>query len=402
MQSNTLEKGARALRHRRIDGKKLVIAVGLVGVLAGCNLLQGSEGFTFTKLKFLSRQVSKLYLGELDEKKLNEGVFTGYVDALENPVTTYLDETAYKQHLAYEEGKTIGTGLTYSWGLDGNHLVITEVIPNSPADKMGVKVGDQIIKVDDIKVIYSNESTLSKALGEAKEGSSNTYVIREKSNSTTANPTEKTIKIKKELIEKPSLKVDTIDNIGYLKLQNIKPGTSEEVEKALTDLGNKKISKVVLDIRDLYSNNLEETLKLCNLFMDKALAFKIENKEGAMQEYYTADGKTDAEVVILMNNSTAGMIEALPAAVKGIIPLVGTHSAGSGYLSEVFSLDDGSGLRLATGILYTKEGIAVNEDGIAVDEEAFQSVQSVIELLGEGTMSDASDMQLQAALNKLK
>nr|WP_302599847.1 S41 family peptidase [uncultured Cellulosilyticum sp.] len=389
------------MRHIRIDGKKLVIAVGLVGVLAGCNLIQGSQGATFTKLKFLSRQVSKLYLGDLDQKELNEGVFTGYVDGLENPVSTYLDETAYKQHLAYEEGKTIGTGLTYSWGLDGNHLVITEVVPNSPADKMGVKVGDQIVKVDDIKVIYSNESALAKALGEAEEGSSNTYVIRKKTDSTTAKPEEKTIKIKKELIEKPSLKVDTINNIGYLKLQNIKTGTSEEVDKALADFGNKKINKVVLDIRDLYSNNLDETLKICDLLMDKALAFKIENKEGKMQEYYTADGKTDEKVVILMNNSTAGMIEALPAAVKGEIPLVGTHSAGSGYLSEVFSLDDGTGLRLATGILYTKEGIAVNKDGIAVDEEAFQSVQSVIELLGEGTMSYASDMQLQAAINQL-
>ena len=345
--------------------------------------------------------MSKLYLGDLDQKELNEGVFTGYVDGLENPVSTYLDETAYKQHLAYEEGKTIGTGLTYSWGLDGNHLVITEVVPNSPADKMGVKVGDQIVKVDDIKVIYSNESALAKALGEAEEGSSNTYVIRKKTDSTTAKPEEKTIKIKKELIEKPSLKVDTINNIGYLKLQNIKTGTSEEVDKALADFGNKKINKVVLDIRDLYSNNLDETLKICDLLMDKALAFKIENKEGKMQEYYTADGKTDEKVVILMNNSTAGMIEALPAAVKGEIPLVGTHSAGSGYLSEVFSLDDGTGLRLATGILYTKEGIAVNKDGIAVDEEAFQSVQSVIELLGEGTMSYASDMQLQAAINQL-
>lgn len=388
------------MRHIRIDGKKLVIAVGLVGVLAGCNLIQGSEGATFTKLKFLSRQISKLYIGRLNQEELNEGVFTGYVDGLENPVSMYLDETAYKQHLAYEEGKTIGTGLAYSWGLDGNHLVITEVVPNSPADKMGIKVGDQIVKVDDIKVIYSNESILAKALGEAEEGSTNMYVIREKADSTTANPTEKTIKIKNEVIEQPSLKVDTINNIGYLKLQNIKAGTSEEVEKALADFGSKKISKVVLDIRDLYSNNLDETLKLCDLFMDKALAFKIENKEGTMQEYYTTDGKADEKVVILMNNSTAGIIEALPAAVKGEIPLVGTHSAGSGYLSEIFSLDDGSGLRLATGILYTKEGRAVNKDGIAVDEEAFQSVQSVIELLGEGTMSYASDMQLQAALNR--
>lgn len=391
------------MRGTRIDVKKIVIVTGLVGVLAGCNLIQGSEGATFSKLKLLSRQVSKLYLGDLNQQDLDEGVYAGYVDGLENPVSSYLNETEYKAHLAYEQGKTIGTGLTYSWGLDGNHLVITDVIPDSPADKMGIKVGDQITKVDDIKVIYSNETALAKALGVAKEGSSNMYVIRSKANGGEAQKaSEKTIKIAKELIEKPSLKVDTINHKGYLKLQNIKSGTSEEVEQALENFNNKGINKVVIDIRDLYSNNIDETVKLCDLFMDEALAFKVKDKEGQMKEYHTTAGKVETQAVVLMNNSTAGIAEAFPAALKGEIPLVGTHSAGNGYLSELFALDDGTGLRLAIGVLYTKGGVAVSGDGIPVDEEAFQSVQSVIELLGEGSMSYASDMQLQAALNKLK
>ncbi len=390
------------MKHIRVDGKKAIIVGGLVVILAGCNLIQGSEGAAFSKLKFLSRQISKIYIGELNQTELDEGIYTGYVEGLENPVSSYLDETEYKEHLAYEESKIIGTGLEYSWGLDGNHLVVTEVIPNSPANQMGVKVGDQITKVDDIKVIYSNEGELAKVLGKAEEGSVNTYVIRQKASSIKEKTVEKTVKIKKALIEKPNLKVDKINNKGYIKLQNIKLGTSEEVKKTLTDFNNKGIQQVVLDIRDLYSNNLDETLKLCDLFMDKALAFKIKDKEGNMQAYYTTEGKTDEQVVILMNNSTAGIIEALPAAVKGKIPLVGTHSAGSGYLSQLFTLGDGTGLRLATGVLYGKDDVAVIKDGVAVDEQAFQSIQSVIELLGEGSMSYGSDMQLQAALNRFK
>lgn len=382
--------------------KKIAIVTGLVSVLAGCNLIQGSEGATFSKLKLLNRQISRLYLGDLNQQDLDEGVYSGYVEGLENPVSSYLNEVEYKAHLAYEEGKTVGTGLTYSWGLDGNHLVITEVIPNSPADKMGIKVGDQITKVDDIKVIYSNETALAKALGVAEEGSSNTYVIRSKTDGDgEQKATEKTIKVTKELIEKPSLKVDTINNKGYLKLQNIKSGTSEEVKQALDNFNAKGIHKVVIDIRDLYSNNLEETMKLCDLFMDEALAFKIKDKDGQMKDYYTTAGKTETQIVVLMNNSTAGIIEAFPAALKGEIFLVGTHSAGNGYLSQLFALDDGTGLRLATGTLYTKDGESVSKDGISVDEEAFQSVQSVIELLGEGSMSYTSDVQLQAALEKL-
>ena len=164
--------------HTKIKGKKIVAVAGIVTILAGCSFIQGSEGATFSKLKFLSRQINKLYIGEINQQKLDDGIYTGYVEGLENPTSYYLDETEYKANLVYAEGKAISTGLLYSWGLDGNHLVITDVGPESPADKAGIKIGEQIVKVDNVKVIYSNEAALSKLLSNAEEGSSNTYVIR--------------------------------------------------------------------------------------------------------------------------------------------------------------------------------------------------------------------------------
>lgn len=384
--------------HTKIKGKKIVAVAGIVTILAGCSFIQGSEGATFSKLKFLSRQINKLYIGEINQQKLDDGIYTGYVEGLENPTSYYLDETEYKANLVYEEGKTISTGLSYSWGLDGNHLVITDVVPESPADKAGIKIGEQIVKVDNVKVIYSNEAALSKLLSNAEEGSSNTYVIRKNAN----NTTERKIKLTKELIEKPSLKADEIGEIGYIKLKNITAGTSEQVKQVLGTFEKGGHHKVVLDIRDLYSNNLEETLKLCDLFIDKSVAFKIKDKKGEMKDYYTTDGKVDNKVVVLVNNRTMGIIEALPAAIKGSIPLVGSHSAGAGYVSELFSLDDGSGLRLATGILYTKEGKEVKEGGIAVDKEVAQNMEAIIQLMSKGTMSYESDTQLQEAISVLK
>ncbi len=384
--------------HTKIKGKKILAVAGIVTILAGCSFIQGSEGATFSKLKFLSRQINKLYIGEINQQKLDDGIYTGYVEGLENPTSYYLDETEYKANLVYEEGKTISTGLSYSWGLDGNHLVITDVVPESPADKAGIKIGEQIVKVDNVKVIYSNEAALSKLLSNAEEGSSNTYVIRKNAN----NTTERKIKLTKELIEKPSLKADEIGEIGYIKLKNITAGTSEQVKQVLGTFEKGGHHKVVLDIRDLYSNNLEETLKLCDLFIDKSVAFKIKDKKGEMKDYYTTDGKVDNKVVVLVNNRTMGIIEALPAAIKGSIPLVGSHSAGAGYVSELFSLDDGSGLRLATGILYTKEGKEVKEGGIAVDKEVAQNMEAIIQLMSKGTMSYESDTQLQEAISVLK
>ncbi|WP_054739433.1 S41 family peptidase [Cellulosilyticum ruminicola] len=385
------------MRHKKIKGKKIVVIMGIVTILAGCSLIQGSEGATFSKLKFLSRQINKLYIGELNQQKLNDGIYTGYVEGLENPTSYYLDEIEYKANLAYEEGKAISTGLAYTWGLDGNHLVITDVVANSPADKAGIKIGEQIVKVDNVKVIYSNEAALAKILSNAEEGSSNTYIIRKD-----ATSSERKIKLTKALIEKPSLKSDQIGEIGYIKLKNITSGTSNQVKAALDQFKKSGQNKVILDIRDLYSNNLEETFKLCDIFMDKTLAFKIKDKEGKMKDYYTTDGKVDNKVVILINNRTMGIIEALPIAVKGNIPLVGSHSAGSGYVSKLFALDDGSGLRLATGILCTKEDKEVKEGDITADKEVAQTKEAIIQLMSKGKMSYECDTQLQEAMKLLE
>ncbi len=395
---NTLDKKEREqVRHKKIKGKKIVVIMGIVTILAGCSLIQGSEGATFSKLKFLSRQINKLYIGELNQQKLNDGIYTGYVEGLENPTSYYLDEIEYKANLAYEEGKAISTGLAYTWGLDGNHLVITDVVANSPADKAGIKIGEQIVKVDNVKVIYSNEAALAKILSNAEEGSSNTYIIRKD-----ATSSERKIKLTKALIEKPSLKSDQIGEIGYIKLKNITSGTSNQVKAALDQFKKSGQNKVILDIRDLYSNNLEETFKLCDIFMDKTLAFKIKDKEGKMKDYYTTDGKVDNKVVILINNRTMGIIEALPIAVKGNIPLVGSHSAGSGYVSKLFALDDGSGLRLATGILCTKEDKEVKEGDITADKEVAQTKEAIIQLMSKGKMSYECDTQLQEAMKLLE
>lgn len=136
--------------------------------------------------------------------------------------------------------------------------------------------------------------------------------------------------------------------------------------------------------------------------MDKTLAFKIKDKEGKMKDYYTTDGKVDNKVVILINNRTMGIIEALPIAVKGNIPLVGSHSAGSGYVSKLFALDDGSGLRLATGILCTKEDKEVKEGDITADKEVAQTKEAIIQLMSKGKMSYECDTQLQEAMKLLE
>ena len=388
------------MRLKEINIKKIVIVLGFTVIFVGCGIIQGSEGYTFSKLRTLNRCIEKVYLGELNKENLNEGIYRGYVEGLENPVSTYLDETEYKANLANEVGEEIGTGLTYTWGLDGNHLVIVDVVKDSPAARVGLEVGDQIIQVDDVKVIYSNQNELANILNSSREGDINTYIVRKKSNTEAGK--EITVTIEKSLIEKESFKTDIIDDIGYIKLQNIKSGTSDELKSQINKFKTQGINKIVLDIRDLYSNNLEEIVKVCDLFMDEDIAFKIKNKSGEMKAYKTSTPKLEIQATILMNTGTVGMVEALPAALKGKIPLIGTDTAGRGYLSKLFALEDGTGVRLATGILYTANNIELTNEGVAVDEEVTQTLDSLIELVSEGTMSYSSDMQLQSAIKKLQ
>lgn len=386
------------MRHKKKIKAVLYIALGIsvIGISTGCSLTPGDRKYSKSKLQLLNKYLEKSYLGEMEEEQIINSMYSGYVEGLENAVTMYLDEDQLKLHEAIEIGKSIGTGLSYQWSIDGDYLIVTEIIKDSPAQKAGIKVGDKIVQIEDTKVIPANQGTIQEKL---------TYVGEEEilykvEDNDGTNLREVTLKVAELDIE--SLNYEIIDEVGYVQLNAVKEGTAKALEEAIKSLQAKNVKGIVLDIREIYSNNIDEVYKLANLFLDEKLAFKVKDKAGTMKEYMTEPGAIDTKVVAIIDENTRGMMEALAAALKGNVTLIGTTTGASGQLSQIFSLGDGTGLRVAIGTLYTAQDLSLIEEGIVPDIEVSNTIESTIELLTKGQISKENDNQLMKAIDEFQ
>ena len=116
------------------------------------------------KVDALSELIQTTYIGESDPQDMLEGIYKGYVYGVGDGYTTYLDVDTFSKEETEEAGNYIGTGIRFTWGITNQHLVVTDVVPNSPADQAGIVVGDKIFEIDGIKAMGSNDTKIYEKL----------------------------------------------------------------------------------------------------------------------------------------------------------------------------------------------------------------------------------------------
>ena len=389
---------------------RLLAGIGL-GVLLGCIIIIPVAGlilknnidvekketyYSNSKMREVTFYLKRMYIESMEEENLKENIFTGYVYGLEDPASMYLDKESFKQYKLNQQGKEIGTGLRTTWGLNEQYLWVTEVRANTPASKQGIKVGDKIIKIDEVKAIGSNEMILMEKLTPPL-GEKHIFTIEDKETGEI-----KEIALKSDVINIASFTSDILEgNIGYIKVKAILQQTAKEVEEELHQLEKKNIHKVVLDIRGVRSTNTEWTRQLCDLFLDEGICFSVMDSKGQMQEYRTQDGKYNGEVVILIDSSTSGPIEAFAAAMQyyNRAKLIGTITRGQTRVQTLFDLEDGTGVLISTGKLYTPTG--EENEGVEADMVVLTSYDEIISLIKNGTISVEEDQVIQAGIGYL-
>ncbi|WP_069998795.1 S41 family peptidase [Cellulosilyticum sp. I15G10I2] len=372
-----------------------ILGITLIVMTIGCTKNMIKSKYSQLKMNQISKLLNKSYLGELDNKKIEDSIYAGYISGLEDPFTRYLDEEAFKKQQVLEEGKYIGTGILFEWGLNGRYIIVTDIIPNSPAAVKKVKQGDKITEIDGIKVMLSNEGDLYKKLTYTGEEEV-TYLVQEND-----GHQERNVNLKAEVIDIKSIDYELIEgNIGYIAISSIKDHISEELIKVVEELKLKGAQNFIIDIRNTYTNNVEEIHKLCTLFIDKQVIFKVKNKHGEVKEYKTSGALYEEPLTVIINGKTKGVLEAFAAAIQSSKrgKVVGEASAGLGLVTETIPLEDRTGLVISTGILYTSDNNSLKASGVKPDILIKNSLEGVIELITKGTLSQDNDLQLVEAI----
>lgn len=275
---------------------------------------------------------------------------------------------------------------------NGNSIVLS-TIKDSPAEKAGVKAEDIITAVNGTSTLDMELEEVSNSV-KGEEGTDVTITVYRDGEYLDFTMTRSQVKVYH--VESKMLE----NNIGYISLFTFDEGCSDEFEANMDELINQGATKVIFDLRYNTGGIVDEALDIIDLFVDKGDTTLIEMDGKGNETVVTSekDKKYDVELVILTNEYTASSSEIVTGALvdNEVATTVGTTTYGKGVIQNVYSLSDGSVLKLTTTEYYTPNRNKINKVGIKPDYEVQLDENNVTE---DGTIFDN---QLEKAKEILK
>ena len=319
------------------------------------------------KLAVLEKTIQKYFWQEVDEETLEDGLYKGLLEALDDPYSEYYTKEELLELQADTEGIYYGIGAYISEDVEAGYVQISGIMKGSPAEESDLMQDDYIYKVDG-EDMQGQESSyvVSKIKGE--EGTFVTLtVIREGA----AQPLD--IKVERRRIESPTVEYEMLDNdMAYIQIVEFDLVTTGQFEEAYSQAKADGMKGLIIDLRSNPGGNLSTVCDIARMILPKGLIVYTEDKYGKREEY-TCNGENRIEVplVVLTNGYSASASEILAGAVKdyGIGKLVGTTTFGKGIVQKVIDLTDGSAIKLTVSSYFTPSGKNIHGIGIEPDVE---------------------------------
>lgn len=302
--------------------------------------------------------------GQLDQKKLEDGLKEGLVKAAGDP---------YTEFLTAEENKELNEDLTGSFegigaelGKDENSVVIVSPIAGFPAEKAGLKSKDVISKINDESAYDINITEAVKKIRGPKGSKVKLEVIRD------GKPL--TFEIVRDQISIPSVKWEIKDGIGTMTVSRFGEDTAGLASKAAQEFKASGVKGVVLDMRGNPGGLLDASVDLSSLWLANGKTVLQEKRDGKVVKTFYARGNPilkDVKTVVLINEGSASASEITAGALRdnNAATIVGTKSYGKGSVQELRQLRSGGVLKVTIARWYTPNGRNIDKEGIEPDQK---------------------------------
>ena len=348
---------------------------------------------TEKKLSTIYRLINAefLYTDEMSEEILNEAAIKGYVEGLGDPYSVYYDAEETKSLMESTSGEFGGIGVGLTQNIDTMIISFTNVYEDSPGERAGFKEGDILYKVNGVEVTGEDlDQVVSKIRGE-KGTEVEITVLRgeqmEEYIGTAIRDMIEVTTVSSELLE---------DSIGYIAVSGFEKVTYHQFEAAIEELKTQGMSGLIVDLRNNPGGNLSTVCEMTDLILPKGIIVYTEDKNGKKQmEMSDEEHQLDLPLVVLVNGNSASASEIFAGAVQdyGAGKIVGTTTYGKGIVQQIYSLSDGTALKITTSEYFTPNGRNIHGKGIVPDV--------VVEYEYDEANPEA-DNQLQAAIDILK
>lgn len=326
----------------------------------------------------------------VDDIKLIQGAIRGMIDALGDPFSAYMDPEEYREQNAPLEGEYSGIG---AWvDVSGEWLVVISPMPDSPAEKAGLKPNDIFVAVDGVDMTGVTPPRVQKKLL-GPEGSLVTLSIKREGQDQLLE-----FVIQRAVIKIPSL-ISEIreDGIGYIQLVQFSLNSDKEMRTALETLLAKNISGLILDLRNNTGGYVHIAVNIASEFLTTGPVLIEEYGDGTREEYDLEPGGIAKQIplIVLVNEGSASSSEILAGALQdfGRAKLVGTTTFGKGLIQSWPEISgDNGAIRLSIARWLTPKGRQIHKNGLIPD---------YIVNLSDTDIENNNDLQLIKAVELL-
>mgnify|MGYP000973771039 FL=1 len=332
----------------------------LIPVLAATILFTGSafknDFFEIAKqIEIFTTLFKELNMNYVDETNPADLMDTAIKNMLTNldPYTRFYNEQDVEAERIRRTGDYTGIGANVRTLKD--KLIIVEPYKDYPADKAGLKAGDEIIKINNVSIVTYKEDAGDLLKGAPNTSVNVTYLRQGKENTATITRSE----IEINAVPHFSM-VD--DKTGYIVLTKFNAKASSQTGYALKDLKAQGAERIILDLRNNPGGLLREAVNIVNLFVPKEqLVVTTKSKVKKYNKtYFTSKEPVDTEIplVVLINGSSASASEIVSGALQDLdrAVVVGSRSFGKGLVQRPKKLTYGTQLKVTISRYYTPSG----------------------------------------------
>lgn len=348
----------------------IILAVAMIGLFSFNN--PNERYFEITKnldiFSTLFKEVNSYYVDEVNPNKLIKTGIDAMLASLD-PYTNYIPEDDIEDYRTMTTGEYGGIGAVIGTRNDKNLIMMP--YKGFPAHKAGLKIGDEILKVDGIDVTGKNTSEISQLL----KGQANTKFTVTIKRYGQETPLEINLVREKITINNVPYAGIVANGIGYIKLSDFTTGAGKEVKKALDDLKKNGAEKIVLDLRNNPGGLLNEAVNVANVFIDQGL--EVVSTKGKVTDWnkvykaLNSPADTQIPIAVLTSSRSASAAEIVGGVIqdydRGV--LVGEKTFGKGLVQATRPLTYNSQLKITTAKYYIPSGRCIQAINYSLRED---------------------------------
>ena len=363
------------------------------------NSFSSTNNSLYEKIDLFGEVLEKVkdeYVDEVDQKEMMDSAINGVLQSLD-PYSSYMNPELFKSMQTDTKGEFGGLGIEI--GMESGVVKVIAPIPDTPADKAGIKAGDYIVRID-------GKQVQGKSLMEAVKlmrGPVNTNIkltIRRKGNRKALE-----FNIKRKIIEVSSVDSRILGekkNIAYIQLKSFNEKSDKQFFKIIKDFEKKSSSPIgyIVDLRNNPGGLLTQAINITDLFLnDGEIVSTKGRKISETRRFFARKGDVinGKPIIVITNNGSASASEIFAGALKDHkrAIILGENTYGKGSVQSIIPLKNGGGMRLTISKYYLPSGKSISEVGVTPD--------ILVEEKGDGfKINSETDNQLNYAVNLLK